>query len=82
MGNGEISASPSRGSASKKSKQAERELHRVSIEKSSNGGFSVEHSFRAKGKSAYDYPGYPNETHVFGAAKDLHAHLKKMYPGE
>jgi hypothetical protein len=78
----ETSATPTKVSAPKH-KTVKHEMHRMSIEKADNGGYSVEHHFRPKGKKGRsemmggDYK--PIETHVFTDFQSMHDHMPKAF---
>jgi hypothetical protein len=73
-------AMPSKVSTAKH-KTVKHELHRMDIEKADNGGYSVTHHFRPKGKrgemGADSYK--PSQTHVFQSFTDMHGHLPKAF---
>ncbi len=75
-------AMPSKVSTAKH-KTVKHELHRMDIEKADNGGYTVSHHFRPKGKkgsSGMMGDSYrPSETHVFQSFTDMHGHLPKAF---
>jgi len=79
----ERSATPHKATTAKH-KTLKHELHRMDIEKADNGGYSVTHHFRPKGKprgNALGSPGdyKPSETHVFQNFTDMHGHLPQAF---